>query len=154
MSLDLILRHTHGCLHCSSDEGKTYEFKLGKKEQRHRKIFLIFLAIVFLVAIFKIPPIHYIKSPQQNHTNLSKVDSTVDNKTHTFGQYRRYAISIINAIYLLICGLLVFIFSILLKNEKRAENDQSPIGQQTADNQQRAENNDNNQLGIAVPYFS
>lgn len=154
MSLDLILRHTHVCLRCSSDESKRYEFKLGKKEQCHRKMFLIFLTVVFLVAIFKIPSIHYIKSPLQNHTNLSKVDSTVDSKTHRFEQYRRYAISIINAIYLLICGLLVFIFSILLKNEKRAENNQSPIGQQAADNQQRAENNDNNQLGIAVPYFS
>jgi hypothetical protein len=144
----------------SPDKDETYEFELREREQHHRKILLIFLTIIFLVAIFKIPPIHYIKSTQLNHTHSLQANSSFDNNIHTLGQCRRYAISIINCFYLLISIFIVLIFSYLLKKEKRAENYETPVSQEPGENGQRtvnpqqAENNGNSRLGIVVLYFS
>ncbi len=94
------------------------------EEQHLRNIFLGILTIVFFLFFFKFPPVPYIKLPQLNNTNLSKIDSLIDKKVHTIGQYRRYAIfRIDNFIYLLVSGLLVFIFSILIKKEKRVKDE-------------------------------
>jgi len=91
-----------------------YEFHLEPEQERYRIIFLFVLTMIFLLLFFKFPKIDHGKLPQHNHTNSS------NNNGHTSEQYRRYAIfSIDNFIYLSISGLLVLIFSILLKKEKR-----------------------------------
>jgi hypothetical protein len=101
-----------------------YEFYLEINEKRLRNIFLVILTSVFLLVIFKFPPIHCIKMPQLNHTNLSKIDSLIAKNVHMIKQYRRYTIfRMDNYIYLLISLLLVIIFSILNKKEKRNENE-------------------------------
>jgi hypothetical protein len=100
------------------------EFKLTKGEQRLRNIFLGIFTIVFLLFFFKFPPNAHAKLTQLNDTNLSKIDSLIDDNVHFIEQYRRYTIlRTDNFILLFISGLLFIIFSILNKLEKRDENE-------------------------------
>ncbi len=106
------------------------KFKLTKEEQRLRNKFLRRFTVVFLLFFFKFPAIHHVKLAQLNNTNLSKIDSLTDDNVHLIGQYRRYTfLRTDNFIFLIISGLLVFIFSILIKKEKRDTNeDDEPLG--------------------------
>jgi hypothetical protein len=100
------------------------EFKLTKGEQRLRNIFLGIFTIVFLLFFFKLPPNDRVKLTQLNDTNLSKIDSLINDNINFTRQYRRYTIlRTDNFILLFISGLLVIIFSILNKQEKRNENE-------------------------------
>jgi uncharacterized membrane protein len=94
--------------------------------------------IVFLLVFFKFPAIHHVNSTQLNNTNLSKVDSPTDGNVYLIGQYRQYTLRIDNIIFLLVSGLLVFIFSYLNKREKQDESD----------------DDDDNRSGIAVLFLN
>ena len=100
------------------DAQSANEFGLKSEEKSHRKRILRFLTAIFFLIFFKLPTIDPVPLIPMNNSGLSK-DTVL-----TFGQYIRFAFLRYDLIFLFISLVLVVIFSVLNKREKRDDDDE------------------------------